>query len=250
MHDDSDVIQASTPGNTRLPRLWANSKEMKTDTYSDRCSTTCRNDSTMSTAAQPLIHAHMCTTRTSSEVVTKVVTASGNGEIPTQKRVSVRSVDTALSGHLTGALTQGVFMSHPARAAAAPVPDANAHFPSIRRTGQQARVAPTRHRYHHHMTIPQGGQKTGHSGRRGAVSYSEIPLRTDAPTPSATSPSRNPAHHSRRLFDDSNALEGFVLISAHQFGYNGTYSNKRSWTDAFKNRSENRSEKCPRIGSW
>ena len=48
MHDDSDVIQASTPGNIRLPRLWANSKEMKTDTYSDRCSTTCRNDSTMS----------------------------------------------------------------------------------------------------------------------------------------------------------------------------------------------------------
>ena len=36
---------------------------MKTDTYSDRFSTTCRNDSTMSTAAQPLIHAHMCTTR-------------------------------------------------------------------------------------------------------------------------------------------------------------------------------------------
>ena len=48
MHDDSDVIQASTPGNIRLPRLWANSKEMKTDTYSDRFSTTCRNDSTMS----------------------------------------------------------------------------------------------------------------------------------------------------------------------------------------------------------
>ena len=23
MHDDSDVIQASTPGNIRLPRLWA-----------------------------------------------------------------------------------------------------------------------------------------------------------------------------------------------------------------------------------
>ena len=48
MHDDSDVIQASTPGNIRLPRLWANSKEMKTDTYSDRFSTTCRSDSTMS----------------------------------------------------------------------------------------------------------------------------------------------------------------------------------------------------------
>ena len=48
MHDDSDVIQASTPGNIRLPRLWANSKEMKTDTYSDRFSTTYRNDSTMS----------------------------------------------------------------------------------------------------------------------------------------------------------------------------------------------------------
>ena len=48
MHDDSDVIQASTHGNIRLPRLWANSKDMKTDTYSDRFSTTCRNDSTMS----------------------------------------------------------------------------------------------------------------------------------------------------------------------------------------------------------
>ena len=34
---DSNVIsnmsQAGTPGNIRLPRLWANSKEMKTDTY-------------------------------------------------------------------------------------------------------------------------------------------------------------------------------------------------------------------------
>ena len=48
MHDDSDVIQASTADTIRRPRLWANSKEMKTDTYSDRCSTTCRNDSTMS----------------------------------------------------------------------------------------------------------------------------------------------------------------------------------------------------------
>ena len=174
MHDDSNVIQASTPSNIRLP--------------------------------------------------------------------------TALSGHLTGPLTQGVFMSHPACAAAAPVPDANAHFPSIRRTGQQAGTAPPRHRYHRHMSIPQSGQKTGHSGRRGAVSYSEIPLKTVHGKPSATSPSRNPAHHFRRLFDDSHAL--FVLISAHQFGYNGTYPNIRSWTDAFKNRSENRSENRPRIGSW
>ena len=28
MHDDSDVIQASIPGNIRLPRLWANSKDL------------------------------------------------------------------------------------------------------------------------------------------------------------------------------------------------------------------------------
>ena len=32
MHDDSDVIQASTPGNIRLPRLWANNKDMKFET--------------------------------------------------------------------------------------------------------------------------------------------------------------------------------------------------------------------------
>ena len=31
MHDDSDVIQATTPGNIRLPRLWANSKDAKSD---------------------------------------------------------------------------------------------------------------------------------------------------------------------------------------------------------------------------
>ena len=100
---------------------------------------------------------------------------------------------TALSGHLTGPLIQGVFMSHPARAAADPVPDANAYFPSIRRTSQQARVAPTRHRYHRHMTIPQGGQKTGHSGRRGAVSYSEIPLMTSRPETSPVRPSSTAA---------------------------------------------------------
>ena len=173
MHDDSDVIQASTPGNIRLP--------------------------------------------------------------------------TALSGHLTGPLTQGVFMSHPACAAAAPVPDANAHFPSIRRTGQQAGTAPPRYRYHRHMSIPQSGQKTGHSGRRGAVSYSEIPLKSSKEQKTAISPSRNPAHHFRRLFDDSNAL--FVLNSVHTFCYNGTYPNKRSCYDAFTNRSENRSEKRPGIGS-
>ena len=77
-------------------------------------------------------------------------------------------------------------MSHTARAAAAPVPDANAHFPSIRRTGQQARIAPPRHRYHRHMTIPQSGHKTGHSGRRDAVSYSEIPLNTSHHTDEET----------------------------------------------------------------
>ena len=31
MHDDSDVIQASTPGKIRLPRLWADNKDMKAD---------------------------------------------------------------------------------------------------------------------------------------------------------------------------------------------------------------------------
>ena len=82
MHDDSDVIQASTPGTIRLPRLWANSKEMKTDTYSDRCSTTCRNDSTMSTAAQPLIHAHMCTTRPPPKAGHK------SGHSPIQRTIS------------------------------------------------------------------------------------------------------------------------------------------------------------------
>ena len=98
-----------------------------------------------------------------------------------------------------------------------------------------------------HTTVHQTGQKTGHRSLQQAVSYSEIPLKSSNTTKTAIPPSRNPAHHSRRLFDDSNAL--FVLNSAHPFGYNGTYPNKRSYSDAFTNRSENRSEKRPGIGS-
>ena len=102
--------------------------------------------------------------------------------------------------------------------------------------------------YVHRTTVHQTGQKTGHSAYEQAVSYSEIPLKSSAYRKTAISPSRNPAHHFRRLFDDSHAL--FVLISVHQFGYNGTYPNIRAYSDAFKNRSENRSEKRPRLGSW
>ena len=166
---------------------------------------------------------------------------------PIQRTISYSERRVTVSGHLTGPVTQGVFMSHPARAAAAPVTDANAHFPSIRRTVQQARIAPPRHRYHRHMTIPQTGQKTGHRPLQQAVSYSEIPLRTSLLMKTAISPSRNPAHHFRRLFDDSHAL--FVLNSVHTFGYNGTYPNIRSCYDAFTNRSENRSEKRQGIRS-
>ena len=109
-------------------------------------------------------------------------------------------------------------------------------------------TSPDQRACHRHTTVHHTGQKTGHSAYEQAVSYSEIPLTTDGSYPSATSPSRNPAHHFRRLFDDSHTL--FVLNSVHPFGYNGTYSNKRSYSDAFKNRSENRSEKRPGIGSW
>ena len=98
------------------------------------------------------------------------------------------------------------------------------------------------------LTVHQTGQKTGQSLFQQAVSYSEIPLKCSHQGNPAISPSRNPAHHFRRLFDDSHAL--FVLNSVHPFGYNGIYPNKRSYSDAFKNRSENRSEKRPRIGSW
>ena len=99
-----------------------------------------------------------------------------------------------------------------------------------------------------HTTVHQTGQKTGQSSFQQAVSYSEIPLKSSTSRKTAIPPSRNPAHHSRRLFDDSNAL--FVLNSVHTFGYNGTYPNIRAYSDAFKNRSENRSEKRPRLGSW
>ena len=98
------------------------------------------------------------------------------------------------------------------------------------------------------LTVHQTGQKTGHSAYEQAVSYSEIPLNTSTCGTSATSQSRNPAHHFRRLFDDSHTL--FVLNSEYTFGYNGTYPNKHSYSDAFTNRSENRSEKRPRICSW
>ena len=98
-----------------------------------------------------------------------------------------------------------------------------------------------------HTTVHQTGQKTGHSALQQAVSYSEIPLQSSGSWKTAISPSRNPAHHFRRLFDDSNAL--FVLNSVHTFGYNGTYPNKHSYSDAFTNRSENRSEKRPGIRS-
>ena len=189
MHDDSDIIQASTPGNIRLPRLWANSKEMKTDTYSDRFSTTCRNNSTMSssgTTSHSRAYVHHTNLIQSGDSIRKWPDSYS-------KTCLSSLYPTALSGHLTGPLTQGVFMSHLARAAAAPVPDANAHFPSIRRTGQQARTAPPRHRYHRHMIIPQNGQKTGHSGRRGAVSYSEIPLNTVRKPPSVATGAANAA---------------------------------------------------------
>ena len=99
-----------------------------------------------------------------------------------------------------------------------------------------------------HTTVHQTGQKTGHRSLQQAVSYSEIPLQSSGSWKTAISPSRNPAHHFRRLFDDSHAL--FVLNSVHTFGYNGNYPNIRSCYDAFTNRSENRSEKRPGIGSW
>ena len=166
---------------------------MKTDTYSDRFSTTCRNDSTMSS------------NRTSNK--------NGN---PLQ-----REGNSCLRSGVSGRQQNEV--SHRGNP-----PHSNA--------------------YVHRTTVHQTGQKTGHSAYEQAVSYSEIPLKSSKPRKTAISPSRNPAHHFRRLFDDSHAL--FVLISVHTFGYNGTYPNKRSWTDAFKNRSENRSEKRPRLGSW
>ena len=101
--------------------------------------------------------------------------------------------------------------------------------------------------YVHRTNVHQTGQKTGQSLFQQAVSYSEIPIRSSPVKKTAIFPSRNPAHHFRRLFDDSNAL--FVLNSVHTFGYNGTYPNKRSCYDAFTNRSENRSEKRPGIRS-
>ena len=62
-------------------------------------------------------------------------------------------------------------------------------FPTIRRTGQQTRIASPPRRWHRRTTVPQTGQRTGHSARRGTVSYSEIPLSTSRaeihPTPAA-----------------------------------------------------------------
>ena len=101
--------------------------------------------------------------------------------------------------------------------------------------------------YVHRTNVHQTGQKTGQSLFQQAVSYSEIPLQSSTIQKTAISPSRNPAHHFRRLFDDNHAL--FVLNPVHTFCYNGTYPNKRSYSDAFTNRSENRSEKRPGIRS-
>ena len=80
------------------------------------------------------------------------------------------------------------------------------------------------HRTTVHQTVHQTGQKTGHSALRTSRSL----LRNTSTVfyylrKTAIPPSRNPAHHFRRLFDDSNAL--FVLNSVHTFGYNGTYPN-------------------------
>ena len=51
-----------------------------------------------------------------------------------------------------------------------------AHFPTIRRAGQQTRIASPPRRWHRRTTVPQTGQRTSHSARRGTVSYSEMPL--------------------------------------------------------------------------
>ena len=188
MHDDSDVIQASTPGNIRLPRLWANSKEMKTDTYSDRFSTTCRNDSTMSS------------NRTSNK--------SGN-RLQHESNSCLRS---GVSGRQQNEVP-------------------TAATPRIRTPTCTARMStkPVRKPVIDRCNKPFPTQK--------------YPLKSPGPAETAISPSRNPAHHFRRLFDDSNAL--FVLNSVHTFCYNGTYPNKRSCYDAFTNRSGEPVRKAP-----
>ena len=62
--------------------------------------------------------------------------------------------------------------------AVGPGPDTTAttHLPAIRRTGQHDRIASPRRRRHRHTTVPQTGQKSGHSARRGADSYSATGL--------------------------------------------------------------------------
>ena len=134
-------------------------------------------------------------------------------------------------------------MSHPARAAAAPVPDATAHFPAIRRTGQQTRIASPPRRWHRRTTVPQTGQRTGHSARRGTVSYLEIPIGTSRAEIHQIPPFGKLERLSRHDFDDTHAL--FVLPAPPPAKYNDNITNIRSWPAVFANRSENRSEKAP-----
>ena len=120
-------------------------------------------------------------------------------------------------------------------------------FPTIRRTGQQTRIASPPRRWHRRTTVPQTGQRTGHSARRGTVSYSEIPLSTSWTEKCPIPPFGKLEYLFRNDFDDIHALS--VLNSARRCGYNYTYTNIRSRIAVFANRSENRSEKRPRIGS-
>ena len=122
-----------------------------------------------------------------------------------------------------------------------------AHFPAIRRTGQQTRIASPPRRWHRRTTVPQTGQRTGHSARRGTVSYSEIPLGTSQAEKNPIPPFGKLEYLFRNDFDDIHALS--VLNSARRCGYNYTYANIRSRIAVFANRSENRSEKRTPPGS-
>ena len=53
-----------------------------------------------------------------------------------------------------------------------------AHFQTIRRTGQQTRIASQPRRCHRRTTVPQSGHKSGHRHLRTAFSYSEKPVET------------------------------------------------------------------------
>ena len=159
-----------------------------------------------------------------------------------------RGCKTALSGHLTGPLTKGVFMSPPARATAGPVPDttANARFPAIWHAGQRCGITSPRHRRHCRTTVTQTGHKTGHSACQNAVSYSEKPLSVRLLTACSITPFGNASHHFRRLFDDIRTL--FVPIAARTYCYYGKHQHIRSWAADFTNRSENRSQTRARLG--